>query len=167
MFKVLRTASERRLSMRLLATLIRSGIVIALALGPFAGKGMSQPKTFQPFTAKRIKVYLDETGGKLEATGSFSRTKDGSYAIIEETEAYEGERGIRHYILNTADQSWTTIDSFTKSSTFTPFLEEAEFRNLQNYPGTCQSLFDDSTAKRGEELEMHGLRTAAEINPQS
>lgn len=106
-------------------------------------------RQYQPFTAKTLITYIDETDSTTEFNAVFARKTNGSYARLEQTEDYAGERGSSQYIADFIHKTWTTIKSYTQSATIFA-MDDREFSNFQDLPGSCKNLTDGSWNPIGE-----------------
>lgn len=129
-------------------------ILLSLATSTFA---QTEVAHHQPFVAKMKTTYFDDDERPMVLMSQFTRTADGSYARVDETEAYDSERGTKQYLLDAPKRLWTMTDSFTKSVVVDLLESDREFNNLALEPGTCRFLRDGDW-KAVNTTEIFGMK---------
>jgi len=124
------------------------------------------PAALAQFTATVVTTYTDDDGGTTQFREDFYRSKNGSYVRSEETEAYDGERGIRRTVVDVSSRSMTTIDSFTHSIEIRANLDETDFRKFPEPFGSC-GLLSDGTWKPIRVSGMLGFKVIEVEQPMS
>ena len=111
---------------------------------------------YTPLTASTRLTDIYEDGRELVFLGQFFRKSDGSYARVEESEAYDGERGTIRDILDVPTRTWVWAESFVNAA-IVMRRSEAQFGNLMWIEGGCRNDLEDADSKRIGESQMLGV----------
>jgi len=114
---------------------------------------------YAPFTANVVLTFNaedpEDKAGVFSAT--FFRKSDGSWATIEETEAYDNERGTQQEVLDVASRTWVSSSSFTRTFIKQPLTNDRQIKTSMYPWGDCTFL-SDGTWKRIGDSERLGLK---------
>ncbi len=111
---------------------------------------------YTPLTASTKLTDFYEDGAVLVFSSKFFRKSDGSYARVEESEAYDGERGTIQEVLDAPTRTWVWAQSFINAA-IVMRRSEVRFDNLMGNEGGCRSDLEDADSKRIGESQMLGV----------
>jgi len=132
---------------------------VLFAATPYALSAQSSAaptERYSPLTASTKLTDIYEDGGELVFSGQFFRKSDGSYARVEESEAYGGERGTYWDILDAPTRIWVDAQSFINAA-IVMRRSDAQFRNFMGNEGGCRNDLEDADSKRIGESEKLGV----------
>ncbi len=134
-----------------------AGVLFAATPYALSAQSSAAPtERYSPLTASTKLTDIYEDGGVLEFSGQFFRKSDGSYARVEESEAYGGERGTYWDILDVPTRTWVWAESFINAA-IVMRRSDAQFDNLMRIEGGCRNDLEDADSKRIGESQMLGV----------